>query len=140
MLNNLTIAGNTAPTGAGIYFGNSNTTVLNSIIADNTGGNCSFAASYSIGSNDLQFGDSSCPGVVVGNPLLGSLANSGGPTRTMALLVGSPAIDAGNPALPGSGGNACLATDQRGAHRPIGARCDIGAYEAGYLFLPLIFR
>ncbi len=30
------------------------------------------------------------------NPLLGSLANNGGPTQTMALLAGSPAIDAGN--------------------------------------------
>ena len=30
------------------------------------------------------------------NPLLGSLANNGGPTQTVALLTGSPAIDAGN--------------------------------------------
>ncbi len=51
----------------------------------------------------------------------------------MALLPGSPAIDAGNDAN-------CPLTDQRGANRPIGAHCDIGAYEAGYLFLPLILR
>ncbi len=65
------------------------------------------------------------------NPLLGPLANNGGPTQTHALLAGSPAIDAGNPATPGSGGNACEATDQRGYARPAGLACDIGAYEFG---------
>ncbi len=60
---------------------------------------------------------------------LGSLANNGGPTQTHALLAGSDAIDAGNPATPGSGGDACLATDQRGVARPQGATCDIGAFE-----------
>lgn len=57
---------------------------------------------------------------------LGPLANHGGPTRTHALLFGSPAVDAGTCAdasgLP-------LATDQRGVARPQGAACDIGAYE-----------
>src|SRR5207244_1350030 len=33
------------------------------------------------------------------NPLLSSLGNYGGPTQTLALLPGSPAIDAGNNAL-----------------------------------------
>jgi hypothetical protein len=56
---------------------------------------------------------------------LGLLADNGGPTLTHALFPGSPAIDAGDPALPGSGGTACAATDQRGAPR----NCDIGAYE-----------
>jgi CSLREA domain-containing protein len=65
------------------------------------------------------------------NPLLGPLNANGGATRTHALLPGSPAIDAGNPAVPGGGGfAACVATDQRGIARPIGAQCDIGAYEA----------
>lgn len=44
-------------------------------------------------------------------------------------LPGSPAIDAGNPAPPGSGGAACETIDQRGLSRPQGAACDIGAYE-----------
>jgi hypothetical protein len=61
--------------------------------------------------------------------LLGPLASNSGPTQTHALLAGSPAIDAGNPAPPGSGANACPATDQRGNARPQGARCDIGAFE-----------
>ena len=41
----------------------------------------------------------------------------------------SPVIDAGNPATPGSGGAACLASDQRGLARPQSTRCDIGAVE-----------
>jgi hypothetical protein len=58
------------------------------------------------------------------DPLLGPLANNGGPTQTHALLLGSPAIDTGsNPtAQP---------FDQRGAGfaRTSGAATDIGAFE-----------
>lgn len=63
------------------------------------------------------------------DPLLTDLQDNGGPTPTRALISGSPAIDAGSPALPGSGGNACESFDQRGEMRPEGPRCDIGAYE-----------
>jgi len=55
------------------------------------------------------------------DPLLGALAPNGGPTETLALLPGSPAID-------GAGAN-CPPRDQRGVRRPQGAACDIGAYE-----------
>jgi hypothetical protein len=55
------------------------------------------------------------------DPLLGPLASNGGPTDTLALLPGSPAINAG-----GSAG--CPATDQRGVPRPP-AHCDIGAFQ-----------
>jgi len=59
----------------------------------------------------------------VTNPKLGSLASNGGPTKTMALLAGSPAIDVIAAA-------ACPEpVDQRGVHRPQGPRCDAGAYE-----------
>ena len=57
------------------------------------------------------------------------------PPATHALQSGSPAIDAGNPATPGSGGNACEPTDQRGVARPQGAACDIGAFELGSLIV-----
>ena len=60
------------------------------------------------------------------DPKLGPLQDNGGPTRTHALLKGSPAIGAGDPAAPGSGGTACEGTDQRGLPRK---DCDIGAYE-----------
>jgi hypothetical protein len=57
------------------------------------------------------------------DPLLAPLTDNGGPTGTMALLPGSPAIDAGDDSL-------CPAADQRGVPRPIGVHCDIGAYES----------
>jgi hypothetical protein len=58
------------------------------------------------------------------DPLLGPLANYGGPTWCMALLPGSPAIDSADSSdFP--------PTDQRGFIRPIGAGPDIGAYEYG---------
>jgi Ca2+-binding RTX toxin-like protein len=55
------------------------------------------------------------------SPLLGSLADYGGPTSTHALLTGSPAIDG----VTGT----CEIADQRGVPRPQGTGCDIGAYE-----------
>ena len=56
------------------------------------------------------------------NPMLGVLQNNGGTMPTHALLVGSPAINAGNNA------NA-PATDQRGFARIVGGVIDIGAFE-----------
>jgi CSLREA domain-containing protein len=56
------------------------------------------------------------------DPLLAPLADNGGPTLTHALLPGSPALDAGDPA-------SCPLTDQRGVLRPQGPRCDTGAFE-----------
>ena len=62
------------------------------------------------------------------DPLLGPLVDNGGSTKTHALLVGSPAIDAGNPAaVAGAGG--VPATDQRGEApfgRVFGGRIDMG--------------
>jgi len=63
------------------------------------------------------------------DPMLGPLQNNGGPTHTMALLPGSPAIDHGSAFG--------LTTDQRGNVRPINIQSianaddgsDIGAYE-----------
>ena len=58
------------------------------------------------------------------DPLLGPLANNGGPTQTQALLAASPAINAGSNPLS-------LTTDQRGGTfaRVVGAAADMGAYE-----------
>ena len=97
-----------------------------SIVASNVSaaasGNC--AGSVSDQGHNLTFGDFTCPaGFLNANPKLGTLANNGGPSQTMALQPGSPAIDA----LPT---NACSPpVDQRGVSRPQGAACDIGAYE-----------
>jgi hypothetical protein len=67
--------------------------------------------------------------VGVANALLASLGNYGGPTQTMALLPGSPAIDAGSNTLAN---NAGLTTDQRGAgfNRIVNTTVDIGAFES----------
>ncbi|HVZ23621.1 MAG TPA: choice-of-anchor Q domain-containing protein, partial [Vicinamibacterales bacterium] len=64
------------------------------------------------------------PGTLSDDPMLGPLQDNGGPTRTHALLPGSPAIDNGNNV-------AALDFDQRGAGfaREVGARADIGAFE-----------
>ena len=48
------------------------------------------------------------------NPLLAPLGNNGGPTQTMALLPGSPAIDAGSNALAVDANGNPLVYDQRG--------------------------
>ena len=66
--------------------------------------------------------------------ILGPLANNGGPTQTHALVVGSPAIDAGNPNGCLDNAGMLLPTDQRGFARHVDAnndgtvRCDIRAY------------
>jgi hypothetical protein len=62
--------------------------------------------------------------IIGGNPLLGPLQNNGGPTKTMALLPGSPAIDAGSNANAPD-------WDQRGTgfSRIVNDTIDIGAFE-----------
>src|SRR5262249_21137287 len=58
------------------------------------------------------------------NPMLSPLGDHGGPTETITLLLGSPAIDAGDPHFtpPPS-------TDQRGLSRVVDGRVAIGAIE-----------
>ena len=103
--------------------------IQNSIVAANGDFGCFLApfgggavALNSLGNN--VFTDGTCANVasdqVVGDALLGLLADNGGPTLTHALLAGSPAIDAANTAV-------CPITDQRGVARD--AACDIGAFE-----------
>jgi len=58
------------------------------------------------------------------DPKLGPLAANGGPTFTMALLSGSPAIDRIQPDL-------APPIDQRDGTRPVNDLSDIGAYEFG---------
>jgi hypothetical protein len=101
---------------------------VNTLLASNSPVNCSgwlTDAGHNLSS------DTSCPFTGPGSmngtdPMLGPLADNDGPTFTMALLPGSPAIDAGDT-------GAAPATDQRGRPRPVGAAADIGAYEYGCL-------
>ena len=73
------------------------------------------------------------------DPLVAPLADNGGLTQTSALQPGSPAIDAGSPAVPGSATPACTTSDQRGVGRPQGPACDIGAYEYRYRVVTIGF-
>lgn len=156
-LTNSTVSGNSAGTSGGIdttvdsingppFFSVGQTTLNNTIVAGNTVGSTpsdlSGSPVQSASSHNL-IGDSSTAGgltngvngnIVGKNPLLSALGNYGGATQTMALLPGSPAIDAGNNALAidPSNSNAALTTDQRGQGyaRLVNSIVDIGAYES----------
>ena len=67
-------------------------------------------------------------GRVSGNTI-GPLSENGGPTPTHALLAGSEAIDTTTAQGCIDDSLATLATDQRGAARVAGLRCDVGAFE-----------
>ena len=141
-LTNVTVSGNTAATGggSGLYVLNSSTVTLNNtIVAGNTNGDITvnqvsnISGAYNLvgtgGSGGLVNGTN---GNIVGvaNPLLAPLGNYGGPTQTIALLPGSPAIDAGSNAF------AIGTTDQRG--NPYVGTVDIGAFESqGFTLTPV---
>jgi predicted outer membrane repeat protein len=123
-----TITANTAAQGGGIYEDGFGGSLLGSIVARNSAGNCHVADTEtvltSLGGNVL--GSASCvDGVqssdkVTTAPGLKPLAANGGPTETVALKAASPAID--------RAGYDCPATDQRGQVRSASA-CDAGAYQ-----------
>jgi hypothetical protein len=140
---NATFNKNRADTGAALWNSAGQTTVKNTIFsgsrnhADTAGSlNCDGPSATSAGRNIIS--DNTCvpnPGNMGDkfstDPKLESFINdNGGPTRTFMLLADSPAIDYGQ---------GCPATDQRGYPRPIGAGCDVGAVERGWLlFLPTL--
>jgi hypothetical protein len=112
-----------------IYGSGTGILLTDSIVADNGGlgdANCEPNSPGEIanGGQDVTYSelnsDTSCPGTV-GNPLLGALANNGGPTETMLPGSGSAAI--GIATCP-------VGEDQRGFSRPVSG-CDSGAIQAG---------
>jgi parallel beta-helix repeat protein len=122
-LANCTVSGNTAyggyggidvfsgpstPTGPAAAAKGATLTLTNTIVAGNVGGDV--GNSYT-GSDNL----------IGGNPMLSALGNFGGPTETMALLPGSPAIDGGT-------STGAPAFDQRG--EPRAGHVDIGAFQS----------
>jgi hypothetical protein len=108
------VAGNTAPSAPDV----SGTVTTNS--AYNLIGNGTGMSGITNGTNGNQVGTATSPI----NPLLAALGNYGGPTPTMALLPGSPALAAGSIALDGG-----AVTDQRGQPRVVNGAIDIGAFE-----------
>ncbi len=128
--------------GGGIYNTNGTVNLSNSLIAGNLDAGTSPDCDGNINSNgyNLLGDDTGCTisaasGDQIGSgsspldPRLGPLADNGGLTHTHALLADSPALNAGNPLPPGSGGYACETLDQRGIDRTLNANCDIGAVE-----------
>jgi hypothetical protein len=87
------------------------------ITITNGGYNLDSGTSCGFGTNN-----NSLSGVV--DPMLDPLADNGGPTKTHALLEGSPAIDRGN--------SFGATIDQRGVARPQGTASDIGSFESAF--------
>jgi hypothetical protein len=154
ILANCTVATNVGTArsraGGGLYVNSGDTTIYNTIVATNTLANHSTAsdiigtldlgqaAGLAVSSNNL-IGTGGSGGLKNNNqgnkvgvsPNIGPLQNNGGSTDTMALLAGSPAIDAGNNTFAVDADGNPLATDQRGAGfaRIVNGTVDIGAYE-----------
>ena len=133
-LSTLTNNSSSAGSGGGIaHVSSGPLQVDNSIIALNTattnGPDLSgtFTANYSFIGNPAGATINGGTGNLNGNPQLGPLANNGGPTQTHIPLLGSTAIDAGDPAFAPP-----PATDQRGLARVTGPRVDMGAVETNY--------
>jgi hypothetical protein len=121
-LTNSTFAANSATMGGGLHNkAGGRLWLRNTLIAGNSGGDCAGAGAIVQNANNLVQ-DGSCAAALHGDPVLAPHGDYGGGTQTLALLPGSPAIDAGDGAL-------CPAADQRGAARVAGA-CDIGAFES----------
>ena len=123
-----------SPGNAGGLWNVGSATIANSIVANNTSAsnpNCYIYGPLTDLGYNLESG-TDCGFTGTGSkqntdPMLGALASNGGPTKTMALMAGSPAIDT----VPVA---SCLASDQRGNPRPDNtaeAACDMGAYESG---------
>jgi predicted outer membrane repeat protein len=132
-LTNCTVSGNSASgRGGGGVYARGATMLSNTIVAANTSGgnpsdifgNVNANSSYNLigtgGSGGLIDGVNHNQ-VGVANPGLGTLGDHGGPTQTINLLAGSPALNAGDPAQLGL-------PDQRGVLRTGGV--NIGAYQA----------
>jgi parallel beta-helix repeat protein len=119
VLTNCTVSGNSAPTyeGGGLYNQGGTFALTNTIVAGNPAG------------GDVVGPISGSDNLIGGNPLLAPLGDYGGPTQTMPLLPGSPAIGAG--ATVGA-----PATDQRG--EPRAGHVDLGAFQSqGFTLTPV---
>lgn len=114
-------------------------TLLNSIVAGNSGGNCyngnnfvAVSANHSLvyAGGTCLIADGSNGNITGVQPALGPLADNGGPTRTMALDAASPAVGAGNVALATFNATP-LQYDQRGTGFPrtLDGKVDMGAWQ-----------
>ena len=136
-LTNVTITDNTASSsGGGLRqrTGGGTITFLNTIVANNSAPadvDCNGSAANLISNGYNISSDASC-----------DFTNTGDQENTDPLLGplqdnGGPTFThellTGSPAIDTGTNTGCPATDQRGTTRPIGGTCDIGAYEAPFL-------
>ncbi len=135
---NSTVANNTATTnGSGVYAAFGSFSTANTIVASPSGSNCSGNSALVSSAGHNLSSDGSCPFSASGDlngldPKLATLADNGGPTKTHALLVNSPAISGGGNALIPPG----VVHDQRGPgfNRVFEAEpVDIGAFESDFV-------
>lgn len=142
---NSTIVGNSGFTSGGLYvYPASDTQVVNTLIANNTGTSPDISGRvYSHGNNLIRNrtgaqveGNLAGTDIYDTDPRLSALANNGGASLTMALQADSPALNAGSEcvlAINGCGEypHLSLTTDQRGSgySRARGLHVDIGAFE-----------
>jgi hypothetical protein len=139
---NSTLSGNSAAYGGAIFNQGASVSIEATIVAEGTRGeDCDLNfLDFSFPLTDLGYNiddDGSCAfsGTSISDSStidasLGSLANNGGPTQTIALLGTSPT----DPAIDVVPAADCPATDQRGAPRT--APCDIGAYDTDFPSFP----
>ena len=117
-----TVAGDSAGSNGGGVFNSGMVTLNDTIVAGSTGGDIVSTGALTGGYDLVEDGSGSgLTHTLAGDPRLGPLGFYGGPTETVPLLPGSPALGAGIP-MPG------LTTDQRGLLR--GNTVDIGAFQS----------
>lgn len=121
ILQNTILAGNSIPIPNGPDCIGTITSLGYNLIGNNEGCNIISMPSDQIGTSTAPI-----------DPRITDLQDNGGFSLTHSLLTGSPAVNGGSPETPGSSNTACLATDQRGAPRPYGSICDIGALELNH--------
>jgi hypothetical protein len=155
ILKNSTLSGNSVPPGYGaggiqnisLYGGNATVEISNTIFKAGSDGinmgsldGTIISHGYSIASDGAGGDGTTGPGGLLNgpgdirntDPLLGPLQNNGGPTMTHALLVNSPAINAGDPLFNPAAFDPPLLYDQRNSRRfprVVNGRIDIGAFE-----------
>ena len=109
--------------GGGVYNAGTMNYTSTVIAKNGASGDCTISGG-SLGTNLTNFvGDATCSAALSGNPLIDALGSKDTePLDTFAPFSGSPLLDAAN-------AGTCPAKDERGVTRPIGAGCDIGAFE-----------
>jgi hypothetical protein len=128
-LTNVTLVSNSAAQGSGGGIASLNGSVgLRNVLLVNSNDNCHFVSPVgtpvkdsNLSSDDTCSFGASRDDVTISNIVL---RDNGGPTQTVLFDAASPTVDRGTP-------NGCPATDQRGAPRPFGDSCDVGATEFG---------